>query len=627
MGGWVLTRRLRDGDALLAYRLILLARRLVHNQKTAWIVLSLGRLRLGSLLILLLLSSVPEDIRPYCVKGAQKLRKDEKAWEDVIDAALRRWRKRKTLSSLEVLVLLMIGAQRFLQVLELLHEVGPAMLDQSATLRNALTVARIEVGDFRGAVEAAHHSFLRNPKAARNGSDCAYGAFACGQLLDFSRGLEFFAAQYDLIEPAFGPCNPKRDKAIWNKITKAVLREVLPEVVVDIVAQRRIGIFFLNSTQALGHAILDPYHFLALTRGQYERVLFIGPPRKYYSPASATCLQIIEQYGDYIETNDDMLLNLSWQSLGRFSLGSTDFIVSNYWALLREATLRTSDATASFQHNAWHMELPEEFEQLGAQFAGSVGIDLARPIITLHARDVGYHKLVKQSYRDVDISDYTLAIEHMLNKGYQIVRLGDSSMKKLEIDSADYYELPFCKGYKPYLDPFFISKSLFMIGCQSGPCAYARAFGKPLLSLNAVYHYTLLPSPQEMAAFKHYMARDNCTHLRELGIAEILDQNLFWCENLYQFSERKLELHSLSADEILEAVYSMIAWVENPELPMTPAQLRCAELIRDAARRIKDTAELPVANYLGFSLPGYRIAPAQANALIGVPAGTGRLSA
>lgn len=565
--------------------------------------------------MLTLLALVPNDLRPICLKAAQKLRSDD--WNSVIAAAQRRWSKYRGVRSLEVLILALVGAQRFPQVIQVLDEAGPAVVERSASLRNAMTVASVEVGDFRRVKQAARLAFASSPQTARVGSDLMFAAYACGQLRDFSGALEFLAAHYDLIQPTFAPRSDERDQAIRDKIGDA-FRKLLPDVAAGTPSGGKTAVFFLNSTQALGHAILDPYHFLALSRSQYSRVVFVGPPRSCYSAPTAACLRIVEQYGDYIETDDSLLQNLSWMSLGSaISVDQADLIVANYWSLLRDATLKSNDQNDDFSHNAWHMDLPKEFEQAGCQFATAAGVDLSRPIVTLHARDVGYHKLLKQSYRDVDIGDYTLAIEHILARGYQIVRLGDGSMQRLNIESKDYHELPFLPGYGPNLDAFFIHRSAFMIGCQSGPCAYARALGKPLLSLNAVYHYTLLPSPYEMAAFKHYMLREPAdAQPRELRLNEILERNLFWCENVYQFAERSVELHALTPDEILDAVSSMIAWVENPDLAPTPAQSRCIELIRAADQRIRDAVELPVADFLGMSLPGYRIAAKQAEALL-----------
>jgi putative glycosyltransferase (TIGR04372 family) len=582
------------------------------------LIMALARSRIGIWLMLTLLTTLPSELRPFCIKGAQKLRSGEKSWAGVIDAAQERWKKQETTANLEVLVLALIGGQKYPDILRALDEADPSMLDSSATLRNAMTVASVEVGDFGRVTKAARLAYTRNPEAAQLGADLMFAAYASGQLRDFSSALEFFAAHYGLVDPVFASHTAERNKAIWNQIAR-VFSENLPEVLASATKERKTGVFFLNSTQALGHAILDPYHFLALNAGRYERVVFVGPPRSYYSAPTAACLRIVEQYGEYIETTNDLLQNLSWMSLGTHKIGSVELVVANYWSLLREATIKALEPDAAFTHNAWHMALPKEFESLGSEFAISSGIDLQRPMVVLHARDVGYHNILKQSYRDVDIADYKPAIHYLLAKGYQVIRLGDSSMRRLDIQNPDYHELPFMPGYTPHLDSFFIYHAGFMIGCQSGPCAYARVLGKPLLSINAVYHYTLLPSAREMGAFKHYIAQDAGRPLRELGISEILDRNLFWCENLYHFEQRAIELHCLSADEILDAIRAMLDWVEHPDLPSTAAQSRCIDLVLKADQRIRNSSEFPIADFLGIALPGYRFVPQQADSLIESP--------
>src|SRR5690606_14147142 len=120
---------------------------------------------------------------------------------------------------------------------------------------------------------------------------------------------------------------------------------------------------------------------------------------------------------------------------------------------------------------------------------------------------------------------------------YQVVRLGDTKMPRLRIDDPGYFEIPYMKHYENALDPFFIKYSIFMIGSQSGPCSYARAFGIPILSVNAVLSYTLLPAPMEMACFKRYVEINKNGDEKFLEFDQLLDRNVFQMETLYQFDK------------------------------------------------------------------------------------------
>jgi putative glycosyltransferase (TIGR04372 family) len=471
-----------------------------------------------------------------------------------------------------------------------------------------------ELALYRRATEVANLAVQREPRTLRARYDYLKAAFAAGQLRNERKALEFFGRQYNLIDD-WTPIAAERD---FERVIAVVHKQTLHTITPEVIYQRlrlgrmaRTAIFFLSSTEALGHAILDPYHFIALNRSKFEQLIFIGPPKARYRTASAACLPIIEQYGTYVETGSDILWNLSWMSLGCHEVGSVSCIIDHYWALLRKAVLRTRDSSDAFCHNTWHLSLPATYSEIGQRFCKDAGIDLKQPIAVLHVRDPGYHGIVKQSYRDATVENYRAAIENLLRAGYQVVRLGDRAMPRLKGLRSGYVELPFAEEYQHELDPFFISRAKFMIGSQSGPCAFARAFGTPLLTINAVLHYTLLPTPREMACFKRYY-RGTGEDKRELSIEEAIESRIFHFENTFQFERAGISVREASSDEIVAAVCDMIAWLDNPALPETELQKRfqaCVQKMADRLAREGDGLELPIADYLGICLPGYRLSP------------------
>jgi putative glycosyltransferase (TIGR04372 family) len=308
-------------------------------------------------------------------------------------------------------------------------------------------------------------------------------------------------------------------------------------------------------------------------------------------------------------------MNLSWMSLGHHAVGSVTCVVDHYWALLRQAVHRSRDPADDFRHNGWHVSLPSDHIAIGEEFCRTAGIVPDRPLVVLHVRDPGYHGIIKQSYRDATAANYRQAIEHLLDSGYQVARLGDTSMPPIDIDRPGYFELPFAPAYRHEVDPFLISRARFMISSQSGPCAFARVLGIPILTVNAVLHYTLLPSSREMACFKRYY-RVQDGGRRELTLEEAIDARVFHFENSYQFDEAKIVLQEASGEEILASVRDMIRWLDDPALPETEPQRRFQARVEAMAAELKETGErldLPIADYLGISLPGYRIAPTVAD--------------
>jgi putative glycosyltransferase (TIGR04372 family) len=471
-----------------------------------------------------------------------------------------------------------------------------------------------EMEHYRAVMDDARRGTDQAPEALRARGDYLKCAFAAGKLLLGRDAIEFVGRQYMIVPDHPGHAtNCEIHRVIDTIIRKTLchLREALDLTRIRARGEQRIGVFFLSSTEALGHAVLDPYHFIALNRNQFDEFIFIGPPRSSYRPASRACLQIVETYGDYIETESDLLNNLSWMSLGHHKAGKITLIIDHYWSLIRAAVHRSRDLADGFRHNAWHFALPPDYTTFGELFCSEHGIDLARPLIVLHVRDSGYHGIERQSFRDSSIVTYGDAIADLLANGYQVVRIGDTSMPQLDIGMAGYFELPFLPDYRHELDPFLISRACFMIGCQSGPCAFARALGVPLLTVNAVLHYTLLPSIQEMACFKRYYRLQDGLRT-ELSLSDALDARADQLDNGYRLADAGLVVENASSEEIVAAVRDMVAWIRNSDLSVTPEQA-CfrarveAQAVALAAER--DTLPLPIADYIGICLDGYRVSP------------------
>ena len=528
----------------------------------------------------------------------------------------------------------------------LFDTLSPQMIAELRANTNFLfarAIAAYETSRFKEAVSAFSKIRTLTRRELNQSYNYLKAAYAAGQIRDKALAAEFFASQFYFSDISF-------DTESRRQFEHLLMNDTLATAFLQVqrYAYRgpatRIGVFFLSSTEALGHAILDPYYFLAMYGKNYDTIIFIGASRASYRPASRVCLQIVEQHGFYVETGSDVLLNLSWMSLGIISqpaialtheqfgsasvisgrwyknenidLGPVDLVIENYWSLLREAVHRTRDPNDPFRHNEWHMKVPDNFVLTGEAFCLRHNIDLDKPIVVLHARADNYHGLEKQAFRNADIDTYTPAIKYLLNAGFQVVRIGDRGMPRLRISRKGYFELPFAVDYEHELDPFFISRAAFMIGCQSGPCAYARALGTPLLSVNAVLHYTLLPAKMEMACFKTYTKVD-AKKWSPMSLESALEAGVYHFDTTIQFKRAGIQVKPASAEEIVAAVGDMIAWIKQPDLPETPLQLRFKAAVEATAEQLARSGsklDIPVGDFIGISLPGYRIAPSVAAA-------------
>ena len=118
-----------------------------------------------------------------------------------------------------------------------------------------------------------------------------------------------------------------------------------------------------------------------------------------------------------------------------------------------------------------------------------------------------------------------------------------------------------------------------------------------------------------MACFKRYYRKQDGTR-RELSLEEAIDARVFHFENSYQFDEAKIVFEEASSEEILASVRDMIRWLDEPKLPETAPQRRFRARVEAMAAELREAGrslDLPIADYLGISLPGYRIAPTVAD--------------
>ena len=153
----------------------------------------------------------------------------------------------------------------------------------------------------------------------------------------------------------------------------------------------------------------------------------------------------------------------------------------------------------------------------------------------------------------------------------------------------------------------------FMISSQSGPCAYARAFGVPNLVANSPMFYATLPEHQELLAFRPTFRVVN-------GRRVLLDANTIVKDDLLRFQmdaavrDAGISFGNLSAETILAATSEMIEWVAHPEHPDSAPQRRFRTLCMNASRPGVNGRRNIVGGFIGYGLAEARLADALVSA-------------
>ncbi|WP_026841175.1 TIGR04372 family glycosyltransferase [Citrifermentans bremense] len=235
----------------------------------------------------------------------------------------------------------------------------------------------------------------------------------------------------------------------------------------------------------------------------------------------------------------------------------------------QEFTLRTP---------LYHFSLSDAEVEAGAALRHSFGIPLQAKVITFHVRDGAcFGAGGNDSYRNAHIINYLPAISHLMDSGFHVVRLGDSTMAPLPITHPQLHDAPHHPAYSPLVEPYFIASSSFFLGTPSGPLDIAHGFNVPALVTDAPIQSAIWGYDRDLFVFKKYYSE----HLgRALSYGEVLMSPSLHYFRDRLFSESGISLVNNTAKEILAATVEMQQRLAG-EYPYLPEAERANRLRRN----------------------------------------------
>jgi putative glycosyltransferase (TIGR04372 family) len=143
--------------------------------------------------------------------------------------------------------------------------------------------------------------------------------------------------------------------------------------------------------------------------------------------------------------------------------------------------------------------LPAGWHDMATALAQRVGIPKDRPIVTIHTRESGFKSGGREvhekhdrervlgvrddSLRNSSIEDYRPAVALLRDRGFCVVRLGDSTMAPL--DWPGVVDLTTLTGSDAVLQVYCLMRSRFLIAGESGPTGVSMLTNTPVLTVNA----------------------------------------------------------------------------------------------------------------------------------------------
>ena len=185
----------------------------------------------------------------------------------------------------------------------------------------------------------------------------------------------------------------------------------------------------------------------------------------------------------------------------------------------------------------------------------------------MHVRDENYlkNKFKDKDYsihdcRDSDISNYKKSVESLINRGFGVIKVGDKSSNRLNIEDPRYFDYACSEFKSDKLDIEILNNSSFAIGTESGGTMLSHiTLRKPTLCVNHT-QIGQIHSSQSYVWYIHKKLKNLKTQ-KYLSLNDIFSQNFAYFLNDYQ--SKGLELIDNTEDEINDAVNEFIDFQEN----------------------------------------------------------------
>lgn len=183
----------------------------------------------------------------------------------------------------------------------------------------------------------------------------------------------------------------------------------------------------------------------------------------------------------------------------------------------------------------------------------NLNLDPERPLVCVHVRESGYWARkgnLTHSTKNADIHTYIPAIDFLIASGFQVVRLGDATMKKLP-KRKYLFDYAHSNKKTSNLDVLLMKKAKFMICTCSGPFQVAGILQTPLLATNWIPVHILPYSKRDMVLLKK-LKRTDSSKGSILEFSEML--SLDFAEfSFYNLARQGLEVVDNTEEELLEA--------------------------------------------------------------------------
>jgi putative glycosyltransferase (TIGR04372 family) len=256
----------------------------------------------------------------------------------------------------------------------------------------------------------------------------------------------------------------------------------------------------------------------------------------------------------------------SWLINGLVSVG-------NQFNFLSLETPRASIFAPAYHHTSsvGPLQLSAKQNQEGRNSLIEMGIDPNRPYICLVVRDGGHYsdssgpENPAYEFRNYDIDDFSELALSLIQRGYQVVRLGAGREKPFSIKYDGLIDYATSRFRSELLDVFLAANCSFAVSTQTGPDAVCLLFRRPVC-------YLEIPVFSQMFFGSGLTVWNPVIYERsgqKLSLYEIAASDLLWANTTDEVLNKGVRGIRSSSTEMVQNVASFVDYFES-EFQLSP---------------------------------------------------------
>ncbi len=221
--------------------------------------------------------------------------------------------------------------------------------------------------------------------------------------------------------------------------------------------------------------------------------------KKYPKKWSITNNTLFNYVKNFFQIIDDKKLITNFEPLDKFLSTPINLAIPINKKYLMVEIAKNIVNTERYRKNITipFLNLSESDQKESKKLLKNLGINIENEwFVTVHAREPGWAEksFVKtEFFRNANIEDYNLSIDHIINSGGKVVRVGDKSMSKVK-EKDGFIDYAHSKFKTEKLDVILAAKSKFCIASSSGFFSVACMFDVPIILTNtshSIVYYRL----------------------------------------------------------------------------------------------------------------------------------------